>query len=468
MFGFSRTAAPKSAASSEALQALQRHAKSPDTAQAASTLYALAERKFAITHEGTDELDRAIQNLIETLKKNAVDTLASTVKFSMNSSHAMASVSQVAGSTREVDSRVQAMAAATEQLKTSLSQIARTSNDAASTAEHARSAAHQGIERIGQTMISMDEIAGCVDTIGIRTEKLGAASDQISGILETIDAIANQTNLLALNATIEAARAGEHGKGFAVVAGEVKALAAQTSKATEDVRQRIAQLESEISSLKEATAQSIAAAAAGKKEMSEAQVEIARIGSQTDDVSSQMSDISGMLTEQSSAISEIAGGIAQVSALSRNNKEHADKTIDAVRQSETLIEERFAELDRQEIPDAVLFRAKSDHFLWKKRLAEMMVGLNTLKASELSDHHSCRLGKWYDSIKDDRFLNDADFKALIAPHQSVHQFGIKAAQLYASGKIDEAWQAYRKMDEASHDVIRRLDALIEKRRRARS
>ncbi len=423
----------------------------------------MADRKFNVVHDGESDLDHVIRNLADTLKGNAVGALSATVTYSMNASHAMASVSQVTGSTRDVSGKVQIMAAATEELRASIEQIAETSSNAAETADQARSTAYGGIERLGQTMERMDELAGSVDTINDRTEKLAAAADQISGILETIDAIASQTNLLALNATIEAARAGDQGKGFAVVAGEVKTLASQTSTATEDIRQRISQLELEITSLKEATDQGIRAADAGKKEMNEARDDIAIIGTQADDVSLRMSEISNMLTEQSAAIGEISEGVTQVSDLSQRNHEFADLTIDAVRQSESTIEKRFGELEKQDIPDSVLYRAKSDHFLWKKRLAEMMVGLNSLNPDELADHHSCRLGKWYDSIEDNWFLADVDFKSLVAPHKSVHELGIKAARLCASGQLDEAWAEYRKMDEASTEVVRLLDSLIEKR-----
>lgn len=227
-----------------------------DAARAIATLKALAARELGVDHGGDSELDHAIQRLIKTLRDNAAGTLAATVSYSMNASEAMASASRVTGSTRDVSGKMEVMAAATEQLRASISQIAETSSNAAETAERARNGAHEGIDRIKHTMERMDELAGSVDVISDRTEKLGHAADQISGILETIDAIANQTNLLALNATIEAARAGEHGRGFAVVAGEVKALAGQTGTATEDVRQRISQLESEIASLKEATERS--------------------------------------------------------------------------------------------------------------------------------------------------------------------------------------------------------------------
>lgn len=442
--------------------------QSADITLAIRTIQALTDRQFTVEHHGDSALDIALQRLIATLKNNASDALAATVNYSMNASHAMASVSRVTGSTRDVSRKIEGMAAATKQLSSSISQIAETSNNAASTAERARNSAHGGIERIGLTIKRMDELAGSVDAISERTEKLTAAAGQISGILETIDAIANQTNLLALNATIESARAGEHGKGFAVVAGEVKALAAQTSRATEDVRQRIAQLENEITSLKEATEQSTRTSQAGKTEMAEAQGEITKIGSQADDVSQRMNEISAMLTEQNAAIAEITQGVTQITALTQRNREFTDHTIEAVRQSESVINKRFEALERQDIPDAVLYRAKSDHFLWKKRLAELMSGLKTLDPNELADHHSCRLGKWYDNIDDPWFLNDEDFKALVAPHKMVHEAGIKAARLCLSGALEEAWIEYGKMDQASIKVIERLDALIAKRRKMRA
>src|SRR3546814_9580053 len=97
---------------------------------------------------------------------------------------------------------------------------------------------------------TQDQVSALADTV----EKIGS-------VVELINSIAEQTNLLALNATIEAARAGDAGKGFAVVAGEVKALATQTTRATEDIRQQI-----EV--LNQATGESVS----GMKELGRAHV----------------------------------------------------------------------------------------------------------------------------------------------------------------------------------------------------
>lgn len=104
------------------------------------------------------------------------------------------------------------------------------------------------VEEIGR---QVRQSAGAVEQTGQRTEKsiaeiesLAAATQRIDGVLNLIQAIAEQTNLLALNATIEAARAGDAGRGFAVVAHEVKALAGQTAKATADISQNVAMIQS--------------------------------------------------------------------------------------------------------------------------------------------------------------------------------------------------------------------------------
>ncbi|WP_040157734.1 methyl-accepting chemotaxis protein [Mobilicoccus massiliensis] len=124
----------------------------------------------------------------------------------------------VSSSSGDMSRNVQTVAAGTEEMTASIREIARSADDAAGVA----ASAVQVADRTNTTIA-----------------KLGASSAEVGEVVRAITSIAEQTNLLALNATIEAARAGEAGKGFAVVANEVKDLAQETSKATEDIGRRI-------------------------------------------------------------------------------------------------------------------------------------------------------------------------------------------------------------------------------------
>ena len=127
---------------------------------------------------------------------------------------------QTAKGAVESERRLAAIAAATEELSASISEIGQQ-------AARAAHAARDAVERARETD---SKVAG-----------MAAAADQVGSVVRLINGIAEQTNMLALNATIEAARAGEAGRGFAVVANEVKALAAQTARATAEIGGQITQ-----------------------------------------------------------------------------------------------------------------------------------------------------------------------------------------------------------------------------------
>ena len=150
-----------------------------------------------------------------------------TTRLDVESRAAAEQANLVAGTAGEVSASVQSVAAGSDQMGASIREISQNANSAAQVASSAVS--------VAQT--TNDTVA-----------KLGTSSEEIGNVVKVITAIAEQTNLLALNATIEAARAGELGKGFAVVATEVKDLAQETAKATEDIARRVEAIQADTSS----------------------------------------------------------------------------------------------------------------------------------------------------------------------------------------------------------------------------
>ncbi len=176
----------------------------------------------------------AVGKQVETLVVASDDLTGVSQQMSANAEETAAQAHVVSAASEQVAKTIHTVAASTEQMNASIRDLSRGSSEAA----HVASQAVRLAESASSAM-----------------HRLSESSTNIGKIVEMISSVAEQTNLLALNATIEAARAGDAGKGFAVVATEVKELAAETSRATEDISRKIQAIRGDASSAVEAIAQ---------------------------------------------------------------------------------------------------------------------------------------------------------------------------------------------------------------------
>ncbi|MBV1900394.1 MAG: CZB domain-containing protein, partial [Kordiimonadaceae bacterium] len=409
-------------------------------------LHMLLDGDFRNVPEGSCLHTSLIRQFAEKQIARINSNLERTVDMSITASKGVASVAEMTREIKEIDSQSQSIAAAVEELAASVNSISSSAGGAADEVNHVAESAAKGLDAAVKAQSSMDEIANSVKASAAKVDDLSAASEEIGSIVKDIEAIAKQTNLLALNATIEAARAGDAGRGFAVVASEVKSLANQTAAATENIRNRIDNLRTEMKGIITAMNEGNEKATNGRAVIDASTDEMRNISQQVDIVNERMTEINGILEQQAAASQEVASGVATIAHMSANNVTQIDEVIDILEETEAPIVESVNELVGRAGKAATIFAAKSDHMIWMRKLAQMLAGRASLNPDELADQHSCRLGKWYDTQQDTTFTGLAEWTALKEPHRDVHVAGIEAARLYKNGDIEGAIAAVHKAD----------------------
>ncbi len=421
--------------------------------------------KHSPTHTGSDEMSELFQEsriLTKQWRKMVYELVEIANLISVSTSNVWSALnSNFKGMERHQMNMEQISSSSEEIAQTALS-IARNANTAVNIAKATCESAEGGTKTMELADAKIKELTHTTEALSTVVLGLKQRTDEIGGIINLIEDIADQTNLLALNAAIEAARAGEQGRGFAVVADEVRKLAEKTLTATAEISGKVKGIQGDSAETSTQMNRANELLFDAISHIHETRDSLENIAEEAKRAESEISGIAVAIEEQSATTEQISQGIDD----NVNNSRAIISDIglmfydlDTMSSIVTRLMKGFRKFTLPYDAGFTLDAAKVGHKNLIQLLYRMLYSNKELDISKLTDHVDCKLGQWYYDLGKREFGGNTAFLAIEEPHKKLHERAKDAIALYQTGKRDEARAIVEEVEGLSNQVVDSIDEL---------
>lgn len=428
-------------------------------AEIESLFQAVSSGDFTFRISSDHPLSSSANHMMQWLDQMQLKELKDKVELTMTGFENTINMAKLLQLADGVAQRTETMASATEEMSITVQMIAEQADKVESQSEQAKIAVDEGSQSMKQVFDVIHDTTQQMNNVTNEVQRLASVSKEIDSLLTTIQKISDQTNLLALNATIEAARAGDAGRGFAVVAGEVKQLSHQTKDAADNIVEKSIGIQKSVSAVVSRLSEMSETVANASSIVETTQTSMDTIVYNMQQVDESVHGMHHATKEQAIASTEIAEGVTHCHADAKVMGTQASQSLNTTDEMDVALRADLQEFSELKITNAVIQLAKSDHMFWKKRLMDMILGRGSIDLNEVTDHHNCRLGKWYYSNGQAEYGSCSSFKNIESPHADMHRLAKQAVSKFNAGDITGATQDVDAIASLSEAVVKGLESL---------